>query len=62
MSTADRANAFADMLRHDPDGWEHKEPTEDDYDAFQRWAITAYGESLYKAYMWPGWYDREDNI
>lgn len=43
------------MLKRDPDGWEHKEPTEDDYDDFRRWACTAFSEDLYKAYMEPGW-------
>ena len=62
MSTADRAAAFAAMLKMDPDGWIGREPTEADYEAFKAWAIRNYSEALYNSYMTPGWIPEEDRI
>ena len=50
----DNSSAFKAMLEEDPSGWE-TEPTEDDYHAFQSWAISLFGKDTYEEYMKGGW-------
>lgn len=35
---------------YDPDGWEHKEPSLADYDAFRTWVLTTYGKEAWQEY------------
>lgn len=42
--------------RHDPDG-QDEEPTEEDYQAFERWVVERYGKETYDSYMRGGWED-----
>lgn len=55
----ERAYAFAEMLRNDPDG-KPVEPTEQDYRTFEQWARKQYGDELYNAYAAGGWGDKPD--
>jgi hypothetical protein len=41
----------------DPDGWSHREPKEEDYAAFTRWALNTYGEDIWVTYAAGGWGD-----
>lgn len=43
-----------EIMRRDPDGGS-VQPTEADYTAFERWAITTYGQAAWDAYRVPGW-------
>lgn len=42
-------------MKYDPDGWEHKEPTNADYDVFRQWVIDNWGMEVWKAYAKGGW-------
>lgn len=44
------------IRERDPDGWQHKEPTEQDYATFRGWVISTYGEATWQDYNgnWDG--------
>lgn len=44
----------------DPDGWEHREPTPQDYRAFRRWVVESHGQATYDEYMRGGWEPEPD--
>lgn len=44
------SDSFKAMLPRDPDGWD-SEPTEDDYKAFELWAVSNFGRIAYEAYL-----------
>lgn len=50
----ERMAALRDMQSRDPDGRETR-PTQQDYAAFERWAVSTYGERLYWEYTRGGW-------
>ena len=57
MNTKD-LGALQDMRSKDPDGWEHRRPTIQDYADFRHWALGTYGQRLYSLYMRAAWNER----
>ena len=51
----DQRQMMKHILRRDPDGWEHAEPTEEDYQEFERWVTEVYGAEVYREYMHGDW-------
>jgi hypothetical protein len=43
------------IMRIDPDGWEHREPTDRDRAAFHRHVVRMYGLDVWLAYRQGGW-------
>jgi hypothetical protein len=48
-------DALRDMQSRDPDGWETREPTADDRQAFEAWAIATYGQDAWGTYKHTAW-------
>lgn len=40
-----------DIMRRDPDGWETRQPTHRDYNAFTLWVVDTYGQGAWTDYM-----------
>lgn len=47
------------IRERDPDGWQHREPTAQDYAAFDKWVIENYGRKVWQEYS-SNW-DEEGN-
>ena len=44
-----------EIQERDPDGWESREPTKADREAFREWAIRTHGELAWKEYSGTDW-------